>query len=486
MGRRTCIVLGISALAATCAPTLLAQEPPSSQGLVLKGRAPVSNEALKVNLPRPQEAELSNGLHLMVLENHRLPRVSFQIVIPGAGGYYDQASMTGLSSYTAQMMREGTKTRTSRQISQELETMAAALNVTSSIAGQTASVSGGALSEHLDRLLDLAADVLLNPSFPEEEWSRMKTRARAQLIQQRTQPVFLATEMFSRVVYGTHPAGRNSPTPQTLDAITRNAMIEVHRTRFVPDHAVIALAGDITLAEARRKVEARLAGWKKAGTRRPTVENPPPLGPAKVYLVARPDSVQTNLIVGTQSMTRKDPDYIPLTVANRVLGGTMGRLFRHLREEKGYTYGVGSGFSATHHVGSWQASTAVRTAVTAAALTDLLADVAAMRETAVPEQELNDAKRAIVAGFALSLETPEQVLGYYMQSWLYGLPKNYWETYPARINAVTPKEAQEVARKYWDPARLHIVAVGDAEQIRDALAKQGPLAVFDTEGNPLK
>ena len=170
-------------------------------------------------------------------------------------------------------------------------------------------------------------------------------------------------------------------------------MVEAHRTRFVPDHAVIAFAGDITLADARKRVEAKLGGWKKAGVPKPTVENPPAIGPAKVYLIARPASVQTNLIVGTQSMTRTDPDYIPLTVANRVLGGTMGRLFRHLREEKGYTYGVGSGFSATRHTGSWQASTAVRTDVTDPALTDLLNDIAAMRDAPIPESELMDAKQ---------------------------------------------------------------------------------------------
>ncbi|HSC25903.1 MAG TPA: pitrilysin family protein [Vicinamibacterales bacterium] len=462
------------------------QEPPPAAGLVVKGKAPVSNEILKVTLPKPQEADLPNGLHLMVLEDHGLPRISFQIVIPGAGGYYDDPGLTGISSYTAQMMREGTKTRTTLQMSRELETMAAGLNVSSSIAGQTASVSGGALTENFDRLFELAADVLLNPAFPEDEWNRLRTRARASLIQQRTQPGFLASEMFSKVVYGSHPAGRNSATPVTLDAIRRDAMIELHRTRFVPDHAVIAFAGDITLEEARKKVEAKLGAWKKAGTAKPGVEEPPALGPAKVYLVARPNSVQTNIVVGTQSMTRSNPDYIPLTVANRVLGGTMGRLFRHLREEKGYTYGVGSGFSATHHTGSWQASTAVRTAVTDPALTDLLKDVEDMCEMPVPDNELMDAKRAIVAGFALSLETPEQVLGYYMQSWVYGLPKDYWETYPARISEVTPAQAQAVAKKYWNPERLHIVAVGDAEKIKDVLAKKGTLEVFDTDGNPVK
>ena len=482
----------IAAMAAVAATSIAGQtggsqqQPPPSAGLVIKGKAPVSNEVLKVRLPRPQEADLANGLHLMVLEDRRLPQVTFQLLVPGAGGYFDPESQIGLATYTAQMMREGTATRSSQQISQELERMAASLNVGSSLSGQTAMVSGSALTENLDRLMVLAADVVLHPTFPADEWDRLRTRARNALLQQRTQPGFLAGEMFARVVYGNHPAGRVSPTPATLDAITREAMQEFHRTRFVPDHAVIAFAGDMTLADARQKVEAALGTWAKAGTPKPEVKDPDPIGPAHVSLVSRPNSVQTSLVVGTQSMVRTSPDYVPLTVANRVLGGTMGRLFRHLREEKGYTYGVGSGFSATRHVGSWQASTDVRTDVTDAALTDLLAEIDDMRTKPVPETELMDAKRAIVAGFALSLERPQQVLGYYVDSWLYGLPADYWDTYPAKITAVTAAQAQAAAAKYWDAARLQIVAVGDAQKIVDALRKKGDLQVFDVEGRPVR
>ena len=485
--RTAAIVAAVAAAATlTVVPLRGQQAPPSTAGMVIKGKAPVSNEILKVKLPKPQMATLANGLQLMVLEDHRLPRVSFQIIIPGAGGYYDPAPMIGLSSYTAQMMREGTKAKTSPQISQELETMAANVSVGAAASSTTATVSGGALSENLDRLFDLTADVLLNPTFPADEWDRLKTRARAGLVQQRTQPAFLSQERFYKVVFGDHPAGRVSATPETLDAITRDAMVEWHRTKFVPDHALLAFAGDITVADARKLAETKFAAWKKAGAAKPAVTEPAPPGPAKVYLVARPGSVQTSLMVGGQSMVRTDPDYIPLTVANRVLGGTMGRLFRHLREEKGYTYGVGSFFSAAQHRGSWSASTNVRTDVTDPALADLMAEIEGMRTTAVPEKELNDAKRAIVAGFALSLETPEQMLGYYVQNWMYNLPADYWDTYPAKISAVTPAQAQAAAAKYWDPAKLQIVAVGDATKITDIMKKRGALEMYDADGKPAK
>ena len=464
-----------------------APAPPSpTAGLVKMGKAPVSAEVLKVKLPKPKEADLPNGLHVIVLEDHRLPRVSFQILIPGAGGYYDPENQIGLASYTAQMMREGTKTRSSLQISQELETLAANVNVSAGLAAPVANVSAGALTEDLPRVMEVAADVLLNPAFPADEWERLKTRSKAGLQQQRTNPAFLAAEMFNRVVFGTHPAARISATPQSTDAVTREAMVQFHEAHYVPDHAAIAFAGDITLADARRLVETTLGSWKKAGTPAADVKDPAPSGPSKIYLINRPNSVQTTISLGGQSMKRTDPDYEPLNVANRVIGGTMGRLFRHLREEKGYTYGIGSGFSALRHTGVWTGSTSVRTEVTEPALTDFLAELQQMRDTPVPADELADAKHAIVAGFALSLESPAQMLGYYTDNWLYGLPADYWDTYPARISAVTAAEVQAVARKYWDPARLQIVAVGDATKIADVLKKKGQVEMYDAEGNPAK
>ena len=466
------------------APAAAPSQP--STRMVLKGKAPVSNDVLKVKLPRPQEADLANGLHLMVLEDRHLPQISFTIVIPGAGGYFDPQDKIGLASYTATLMREGTKTRTSPQISEALETMAATLTVGASFSNPNATIGGGSLTENFDKLMDLTADVLLNPAFLPEEWDRLKTRTKAGLIQQRTSPTFLANETFNRIVFGTHPGGRVSSTPEQLDAITPAALAEFHRTHYVPDHAAIAFSGDISLADAKKIIETKLGAWKKANVSVPSTGDPEAMGPAKLYLIARPGSVQTTLYVGTQSMRRTDPDYAALTVANRVLGGVMGRLFRHLREEKGYTYGIGSRFTATGYRGSWLSSTSVRTDVTAPALRDLLAEIAELRETPVPDNELADAKRAIVGSFALDLESPQQVLAYYIDNWLYHLPADYWDTYPARVMAVTPAQAQAAARKYLAPERLQIVAVGDATRVADILRKQGPVEIYDADGRPMK
>jgi predicted Zn-dependent peptidase len=196
--------------------------------------------------------------------------------------------------------------------------------------------------------------------------------------------------------------------------------------------------------------------------------------------------VQTSLVVGTQGIERTSPDYDALTVANRVIGGPYARLFNHLREKKGYTYGAASAFTSGRYRGSWSATTDVRTEVTDPALTDLLDEIRQMRETPVPDEELSNIKRAIVAGFARSLENPSAILNSYIDSYLYKLPADYWDTYPARIDAITAADVQRVAKKYWAADRLQVVAVGDAEKIEPALKKLGTVQAFDAEGKPVK
>lgn len=490
---RTRIRAGVLALAAAGAVAALAaqappamQPPPPSKAVVMKGKAPVSTEVLQVKLPRPVEADLANGLHLMVLEDHRAPQVTVQLIIPGAGGYFDPADHAGLATFTASQMREGTATRTSEQISEQLERMAASVTVGAGLSSEDASLSASCLTEYVDPVLDMAADVLLNPTFPEAELNRYKNQARSQFIQQRTQPSFLAMELFNRVMYGTHPASRISPTPESLDKTTRDAMAAFHKAHYVPDFAVVAIAGDITMADARKKIEARFGGWKKAGATKPAVTDPAPLARSGIYMVARPGSVQTNLLVGAQGINRTNPDYYALTVLNQVIGGgPTGRLFRHLREEKGYTYGAYSNLSSPKWVGNWQANTEVRNAVSEAALNDLLDELKQVREVPVPAQEFSDARRTIVASFALALESPAGILNNYITRWRYGLPADYWDRYPERITAVTQADLQAAAKKYLDPGRIQVVAVGSGDVLGPALQKLGTVEAYDTEGKKI-
>ncbi len=475
-------------IAALClmpsAQTAAQQEQTSPrQGLVRKGKVPVSTEVLKIRLPKPVEADLANGLHLMVLEDHRLPQLSFQIFVPGAGGYFDPPDQSGLASFAAALMREGTASRTSEEISHQLDVMAANLTTSAGTSGPEATISGSCLSDQFEALLDLTADVLLHPSFPEQELARYKQRTRAQLIQQRANPNLLAYEMFSRAMYPDHPASRVTPTVAALDAVTKPALTDFHRARYVPDHAAIAIAGDVTMADARRLVEAKLGPWKKANVPPVVVAEPAAIAASKIYFVGRPNSVQTTLIVGTPGITRTSGDYDVLQVMNKILGGgPTGRLFIHLREEKGYTYGIGSSVTAPIYRGDWSASTSVRTEVTDPALQDLLAEIAQMRDQPVSDEELNDARRAMIASFALSLESPPQLLNLYVTRWRYNLAADYWDRYGDRIGAVTKDQIQAAARKYLGPERMQIIAVGDPTRIPPLLKKLGEVETYDVEG----
>jgi predicted Zn-dependent peptidase len=480
VGLATALLVGAPGLSQSPA----AQEAAVTPGLVRKGKVPVSSEVLKIKLPRPAEADLANGLHLIVLEDHRLPEVTFQLIVPGAGGFFDPADRQGLASFTASLMREGTATRTSTEISSQLDLMAATLNVSANSASPEAILNGSALSDQAAMLLELAADVVINPAFADEEISRFKQRTRTALLQQRANPNFLAAEMFSRAVYGSHPAARIAPLVTTLDRIDRESLAAFHRTRFVPDRAVLAVAGDISVAQARALAQSTLGQWKRSATPvTASISEPAPVSGSKIHFVARPGSVQTNLIVGTQAIERTNPDYDALQVMNKVVGGgPTGRLFLQLREDKGYTYGASSAVDARQHRGDWSASTNVRTEVTEPALRDLLDEVRQIREVPVPAAELADAKRAMIASFALSLESPAQLLGLAVTAWRYKLPADYWDKYADRIMAITSEQVQAVAKTYLASDRLQIIAVGDPAPVTGALQKLGAIDAYDANG----
>jgi len=451
-----------------------------------KGKAPVSSDVIKVKLPRAQETQLSNGAYLMVLEDHRVPSVQFEIIMIGAGGYYDPAGLPGLADTTASLMDEGTTTKSSEEIARALDTMAASVSVSANEGSQIATVTGSALTDQFDAVLALASDILLNPSFPEKEIGLYKVRTRAALEEQRSDPDFLRQERYSKAVYGSHPASSVGVTRDSLEKITRETLVGFHKSNYVPDHAIIGVSGDITLAEARTKFEAALKGWVRSGKPLPGVTDPPDHGPTKISLVDRPASVQTAFMLGELAINRAHPDYEAMVVMNQILGGSNGRLYRELRERRGYTYGVYSYTRLLRYTGDWRAQMDVRTDVTEASLRDLLAEVERMRNEPVPDGEFKDAQRSLTASFALSLEDPAALLNLYIVRQLYRFPVDYWDRYTDRIAAVTPAQVQAVARKYLDGKRLQIVAVGDAAKIAPALRSFGPVEVFDDEGKPVK
>jgi predicted Zn-dependent peptidase len=344
-------------------------------------------------------------------------------------------------------------------------------------------VSGSGLTENFDKILELFADVLLNPSFPADELAKLKQRSLAGLRQQRSNPGFLANEKFSQVMYGKHPGARVALTPDAINKITPESLARFHAAYYRPNNALLAIAGDVNPEEVIAKLEKALAAWQKGDVPQTSIPNVADTGAAKIYLIDRPGSVQTNLLLGTQTLTRTDPDYPAMQVMNKVIGGgASARLFLNLREDKGYTYGAYSNVSAPKYRGVFNANTEVRTEVTDGSMKELFYEINRIRDEIVPEQELDNAKRAIVGNFALRLEQPQAILSNLVDLKLYGLAANYWDTYPAQINAVTAADVQRVARKYLTVERMQVVAVGDGSKIADVLKKYGTVEIFDTDG----
>jgi predicted Zn-dependent peptidase len=483
---RTLLTLGAVALLAACAFAQGQAQRPSSKGTVIKGKAPVNKEVLKVNLPKPYETRLSNGLQVLVLEDHKLPQFNMQMVIL-SGGLADPADLPGAAQYTATMLREGTKTRDSKKVAEEIDGLGASLFANAGLSSLTSTVSASGLTDNFDPIMALFADVVLNPSFPADEFNKLKSRNIASLRLQRSQPGFLAFEMFSKVMYGSHPAGRIALSAEQIGRITPELLQKFHATHYRPNNAIFAIVGDVKPAEVVAKLEKTFAAWKSGDVPKTEIPSVTDVGAAKIYLVDRPASVQTNLIAGTLTIVRTDPDYFALEVMNQVVGGgPSARLFMNLREDKGYTYGAYSGVSSQKYRGTFQASTQVRTDVTDGSMKELLYEIKRIRDERVPADEFDRAKRTIIGGWALQLEFPQSVLQNAITSKLYGLPADYWDTYPQKIAAVTSEDAQRVARKYLDLGKLQVIAVGDAKKIADALAKYGTVETYDTEGKPLK
>jgi zinc protease len=448
-----------------------------------KNQAPLSSEVLRVKLPKPIEAKLENGLTVLIAEDHRFPSISVQLQISAAGALYEPENVAGLASVTAQMLREGTKSRDSKQIAEEADKLGASFGGSAEFGSSVTHFGASGLSDNFDTWFPLALEVLLHPSFPARELDNLKQRLAVQLRQQRAAPGFLASERFNRALFGHHPAAIVSATAESLEALTAAVLAKWHRERYVPQNAILGFAGNVRAADLIPKLEKWLADWEATSLKETLPANPIRTTERKVYLVDRPNSVQTTIALGNIAIERRSPDYVPLVVMNHILGGgAAARLFLNLREEKGYTYGVYSDLTALRYPGPWRAGGSMRTEVTAQAVAEFFNEIRRIRDEKVSDSELADAKRAITARFALSLEQPTGVLAFAMVQKTYGFPPDYWDNYPGQIMAVTAEDLQRVARTYLDPDTMQLVAVGDADKIKPALEKYGPIEVYDSTG----
>jgi predicted Zn-dependent peptidase len=483
-------VAGLLALT-LCSLPALAQTAPAAAGqkrqsTVIKGRAPVNKETLKVNLPKAQEATLKNGLRVILLESHRVPTFAMQMVIL-SGGLSDPADHHGLANFTASLLREGTTTRKSKDIAEQLETLGATLSTSAGLASFTSTVTTSGLVENLDPALDIFADVVRNPAFPQDEVEKYKTRLLQQLKQQRANPNFLAAERFNSAVYGSHPAALLSPSADAIKRTTPADLSRFHSQFYKPNNAMVAVVGDVTMKELLPKLERAFGNWEAGNAPKTEIPQVSAQKPgSNIYLIDRPGSVQTVLQLGNLGINRTDPDYFALLVTNKILGGdAAARLFLNLREDKGYTYGAYSFFGGSKFRGIWAANSSVRTDVTEGAMREFMNELKRIRDEKVPMDELENAKRAIVGSFALSLEDPQSLLQNLVLLKLYDLPADYWDTYPQKVSAITAEDVQRAAQNYVSLQNLQIVAVGDAAKAREVLAKYGTVEVYNADGQPV-
>jgi zinc protease len=467
------------------AAAAVAQEPDASfRGMVRYNKAPVSNDVLKVKLPRPVEQKLSNGLRLLVLESNRSQTITLTISIPSSR-LRDSEATSGVAEATATLMTMGTATRNARQISEALADLGASVSFGAGGGGGGGRGGGGgaggegtitvsALAENFDAALAILSDILLHPSFPKEELERWRGRQRSALDQARTNPTTLSNEKLMGVLYPNDGRRLTRLTPEALDKITREEIVEHYKKFYVPSGELAGITGPVSAKEAVAKLEKALGAWKGGPVAPVKLTAAEPITEKKVYLISRPGSVQTDITLANRAIERTSPDYIACMVMNQVLGsGPAARLFRIIREEKGYTYGVSSSFSASKTAQHFSSSMSVRTEVTEPALTDLLKEFKEIRDVAVPKDELEGAKRTLVANFALRLESPAMVLSYWMQQGEFGLPEEYWDKYPERVMAVTAADVQRVAKKYVPYDNVQIIAVGDGQKIRESLKRFG-------------
>jgi predicted Zn-dependent peptidase len=333
-----------------------------SQPEIFRSKPPAPLQPRPISIPTPKETVLRNGLSLVVVEDSRLPLVSYRLAFR-VGGAFDPPALPGLTDLLAGLLPEGTTSKTSKELADEIARMGASLSAGAN--SDYTIVAASALAQFNDPVLDLMAEVTLEPSFPEHEVELAKQNTKESLRQQRAQPSFLATEMVSRVMFGDHPYAVVAPTPESIDRSTREEFVKFHRAKLVPNNAVFIVVGDVRYEDILNRVESLFSTWERGEDLVADFPAPPVRTQRIGYLVDRPGSAQSNIVIANSGITRTSPDYFPMMLMHTVLGANASsRLFMNLREEKGYTYGAYSNLDARRSAGTFRATAEVRTAVT--------------------------------------------------------------------------------------------------------------------------
>ncbi len=444
--------------------------------------APEPLALVPFQIPTPFETTLPNGLRVVIFDDERLPLVSFRLAFL-SGDAHDPHEHTGLTSAMVSMMTEGTDDYSSRELAEKVERLGASLGVSAS--DDFTIVSASTLSMYSADILDLIAEVVFRPTFPEDELDLYRRNTVENLKYQRSQPNFLANEQTSRILYGSHPYATIAPKAADVEKLTREDLVRLHEARIIPNNAILVVVGNVDRDELLGKLEAHFGEWPKGEI--PVADDPalPKRTERTITIVDRPGSAQSNIVLANLGVKRMHPDYFPLLVMNQVLGaGASSRVFMNLREEKGYTYGAYTRMDMKRLAGDIEATAEVRTSVTGDSLKEFFYELNRIRDERVPEDEINDAKNYLSGVFPLRAETQEGMTGLILNQQIYGLPADYLQSYRDNISAVTADDVQRVAREHLHPETVALVVVGDAGEVLPQVKEYASsIEIFDTEGN---
>ena len=429
------------------------------------------------------EKTLANGLRVIVTRQTAIPKVSITLTV--LSGYSsDPADLTGLASLTADLIQEGTKTKSSRQIRRDVFGMGGSLSAAASQDYTSINVRG--LSEFSTRLIDLTADVAMNPTIPEDEVAILKQQHLQSVQQQKASPQFVANRTFRAALFGQHPYARTSETEASLNAMDRAKLVAFHSSYYRPNNAFLLIVGAIDPDATFAAVEKAFGGWARGDIKAAAYPAPPALSGRHVYFVQRPNSIQSSITVGNIVAKRSDPRWYELTLANTIYGGAFNsRIVRNIREEKGYTYSPGSALTGFGDAGFYRFTADVRNEVTGATLTEVFKEIDKLRAEGSDGAELQGAKSYLRGIFPLQTATQTGLSATLNNVYVFGLPKDYPETFRARIAAVTPAQVKNASATLLGSENSVIAIVGDWAKVKDQLAGYKNITFLDADGKTI-
>ena len=452
------------------AVVLLLTAAPSAQQSLDRKKVPAAGKTPELRVPAWTKTTLANGAELLVSEKHDLPLIAFSITFLGGADQFEPAGKQSVASLTAALLSEGTKTRDAEALSNALQLLGT--SITASVAGESGSISFRSTAAKFPATLDILADILVNPTFPENGLERLKGQRLVQLTQARAQPGAIANRVFPRIVYGNeHPYGR-VVTEDTLKGVTRADIVAFHKAYYQPGRALVTVVGDTTTAAAKPIIEKALAAWTRGGEK-PSFTFPAVAEPkaTTIFLVDKPGAAQSTFAIGRPGPPRNTPDFFALQVMNTMLGGMFqSRLNANIREEKGYSYGVTSNFGYGKGPGPFRTGGDIVTEKSDAALVEFMKELKGiLGARPITDDELSVAKDALIQRLPGTFASVSSINGALTTLWVQNLPDDYYQQYAKRIAAVTKDDVLRVAKQYVTVDKLAIVIVGDRKVIEAPL-----------------